>query len=105
VEGLGGEAWAEEGWPVVVCESADVVVGSCGDVGQVDSVGAGPPAAIGVVDGGEVGGQAPEKEKRDQHQKATTKTKTKTKKAARQKLTISVSVGAIPMPEMAMARI
>jgi hypothetical protein len=46
---------SEDGWPVVVCESADVLVGSCGDVSQLDSVGAGPPAAIGVVDGGEVG--------------------------------------------------
>jgi hypothetical protein len=68
----------------------------------VDSVGAGPPAAINVVDGGEVGGQVPEKEKRDQHQKATTKTKPK--KEARRKLTSSVSVGAITTSEMAIER-
>jgi hypothetical protein len=60
MDGLFGEGEEVEGVEgrAVIGETAGVRVGAGGDVGGAREAGAGPPAAAGVVDGGEVGGAA-----------------------------------------------
>jgi sRNA-binding protein len=87
-----------EGWPVVVGESADVLVGSCGDVGQSEQAHQQRSVSLTAA---RLGGRRLRKKKKRSSSKATTRTKPK---AARRKLTIGVSVGVITTPEMARGR-